>query len=273
VGSVCPRCRDAAAGWARAASGAGNRWAAVVAAVRRRGGGRSLGGRSLWSVAEAGGKYGRRQAEEAGVTADGRRTGAWSTVGGRRKRRKSRRRRRQAEEAGNYSTADGTQAEEAGVTADGRRTRGGGYGRRQAEEAEVTATAGGRGAPAGNNSTADGRRKRRELRQTAGGADTVGGRQKRRKLRRRQAEEAGNNSTADGRRKRRELRQTAGRRVGNYVRWQAEEAKVTRKLRRHGRRKRGSYGRRIRQGWIYGGRRRWRMIRWAKGGNRWRRWR
>ena len=145
VGSVCPRCRDAAAGWARAASGAGNRWAAVVAAVRRRGGGRSLGGRSLWSVAEAGGKYGRRQAEEAGVTADGRRTGAWSTVGGRRKRRKSRRRRRQAEEAGNYSTADGTQAEEAGVTADGRRTRGGGYGRRQAEEAEVTATAGGRG--------------------------------------------------------------------------------------------------------------------------------
>ena len=27
----------AAAGWARAASGAGNRWAAVVAAVRRRG--------------------------------------------------------------------------------------------------------------------------------------------------------------------------------------------------------------------------------------------
>jgi hypothetical protein len=39
-----------------------------VAAVRRRGGGRSLGGRSLWSVAEAGGKYGRRQAEEAGVT-------------------------------------------------------------------------------------------------------------------------------------------------------------------------------------------------------------
>ena len=231
MGSVCPKCRDAAAGWARAASGAGNRWAAVAAAVRRRGSGRSLGGRSLWSVAEAGGKYGRRQAEEAGVTADGRRTGAWSTVGGRRKRRKSRRRRRQAEEAGNYSTADGTQAEEAGVTADGRRTRGGGYGRRQAEEAEVTATAGGRGAPAGNNSTADGRRKRREL------------------------------------------RQTAGRRVGNYVRWQAEEAKVTRKLRRHGRRKRGSYGRRIRQGWIYGGRRRWRMIRWAKGGNRWRRWR
>ena len=105
VGSVCPKCRDAAAGWARAASGAGNRWAAVVAAVRRRGSGRSLGGRSLWSVAEAGGKYGRRQAEEAGVTADGRRTGAWSTVGGRRKRRKSRR--RQAEEAGNYSTADG----------------------------------------------------------------------------------------------------------------------------------------------------------------------
>ena len=51
MGSVCPRCRDAAAGWARAASGAGNRWAAVVAAVRRRGGGRSLGGRSLWSVA------------------------------------------------------------------------------------------------------------------------------------------------------------------------------------------------------------------------------
>ena len=38
------------------------------------------------------------------------------------------------------------QAEEAGVTADGRRTRGGGYGRRKAEEAEVTATAGGRGA-------------------------------------------------------------------------------------------------------------------------------
>ena len=130
VGSMCPKCRDAAAGWARAASGAGNRWAAVAAAVRRRGSGRSLGGRSLWSVAEAGGKYGRRQAEEAGVTADGRRTGAWSTVGGRRKRRKSRRR----------------QAEEAGVTADGRRTRGGGYGRRQAEEAEVTATAGGRGA-------------------------------------------------------------------------------------------------------------------------------
>ena len=96
------------------------------------------------------------------------------------------------------------------------------------------------------------------------GADTVGGRRKRRKLRRRQAEEAGNNSTADGRRKRRELRQTAGKRVGNYVRWQVEEAKVTRKLRRHGRRKRGSYGRRIRQGWIYGGRRRWRMIRWAK---------
>ena len=126
---MCPQCRDAAAGWARAASGAGNRWAAIAAAVRRRGSGRSLGGRSLWSVAEAGGKYGRRQAEEAGVTADGRRTGAWSTVGGRRKRRKSRRRRRQAEEAGNYSTADGTQAEEAGVTADGRRTRGGGYGR------------------------------------------------------------------------------------------------------------------------------------------------
>ena len=76
MGSVCPRCRDAAAGWARAASGAGNRWAAIAAAVRRRGSGRSLGGRSLWSVAEAGGKYGRRQAEEAGVTADGRRTGA-----------------------------------------------------------------------------------------------------------------------------------------------------------------------------------------------------
>jgi hypothetical protein len=105
VGSVCPQCRDAAAGWARAASGAGNRWAAIAAAVRRRGSGRSLGGRSLWSVAGAGGKYSRRQAEEAGVTADGRRTGAWSTVGGRRKRRKSRR--RQAEEAGNCSTADG----------------------------------------------------------------------------------------------------------------------------------------------------------------------
>ena len=54
VGSMCPKCRDAAAGWARAASGAGNRWAAVAAAVRRRGSGRSLGGRSLWSVAEAG---------------------------------------------------------------------------------------------------------------------------------------------------------------------------------------------------------------------------
>jgi hypothetical protein len=34
VGSMCPKCRDAAAGWARAASGAGNRWAAVAAAVR-----------------------------------------------------------------------------------------------------------------------------------------------------------------------------------------------------------------------------------------------
>ena len=69
VGSVCPQCRDAAAGWARAASGAGNRWAAVVAAVRRRGSGRSLGGRSLWSVWP-------KPAE--------------STVGGRRKRRELR---------------------------------------------------------------------------------------------------------------------------------------------------------------------------------------
>ena len=159
VGSMCPKCRDAAAGWARAASGAGNRWAAVAAAVRRRGSGRSLGGRSLWSVAEAGGKYGRRQAEEAEVTA---------TAGGR-----------------------GGELQ---------------YGRRQAEEAGVT---------------------------------------------------------ADGRQKGRKLRQMAGGRGESY----------TRKLRRHGRRKRGSYGRRIRQGWIYGGRRRWRMIRWAKGGKRWRRWR
>jgi hypothetical protein len=57
VGSVCPRCRDAMAGWARAASDAGNRWAAIaaVAAARRR----------------ADGKHGRRQAEEAEVTADG----------------------------------------------------------------------------------------------------------------------------------------------------------------------------------------------------------
>ena len=31
MGSMCPKCRDAAAGWARAASGAGNRWAAVEA--------------------------------------------------------------------------------------------------------------------------------------------------------------------------------------------------------------------------------------------------
>ena len=31
VGAVCPKCRDSAAGWARAASGAGNRWAAVAA--------------------------------------------------------------------------------------------------------------------------------------------------------------------------------------------------------------------------------------------------
>ena len=32
MGSMCPKCRDAAAGWARAASGAGNRWAAIAAA-------------------------------------------------------------------------------------------------------------------------------------------------------------------------------------------------------------------------------------------------
>ena len=32
--SVRPRCRDAVAGWARAANGAGNRWAAIAAAVR-----------------------------------------------------------------------------------------------------------------------------------------------------------------------------------------------------------------------------------------------
>ena len=32
VGSMCPKCRDAAAGWARAASGAGNRWAGIAAA-------------------------------------------------------------------------------------------------------------------------------------------------------------------------------------------------------------------------------------------------
>jgi hypothetical protein len=30
---VCPRCRDAVTGWARAASGAGNRWAAIAAAA------------------------------------------------------------------------------------------------------------------------------------------------------------------------------------------------------------------------------------------------
>jgi hypothetical protein len=65
-------------------------------------------------------EYGRRQAEEAEVTA---------TAGGR----------------GGELQYGRRQAEEAGVTADGRRTRGGGYGRRQAEEAEVTATAGGRG--------------------------------------------------------------------------------------------------------------------------------
>ena len=60
-------------------------------------------------------------------------------------------------------------------------------------------------------STADGRWKRRELRQTAGGADTVGGRQKRRKLRRRQAEEAG--TTGYGRGRGRKLRQTVRREV------------------------------------------------------------
>ena len=49
---MCPRCRDAVAGWARGPqSGAGNRWAAIAAAAAAR--------------RRADGKHGRRQAEEA----------------------------------------------------------------------------------------------------------------------------------------------------------------------------------------------------------------
>jgi hypothetical protein len=58
MNDVCRR--DAVAGWARAASGAGNRGGRRS---RRRCGGQSLGGRSLWSAAEAG-SY-QQQAEEA----------------------------------------------------------------------------------------------------------------------------------------------------------------------------------------------------------------
>jgi hypothetical protein len=129
-------------GWRRQA-GPGPQAARVTGGRRSRR--RCVGGAVAGaSVAGAGGKYGRRQAEEAGVTADGRRTRAWSTVGGRRKRRKSRR--RQAEEAGNYSTADGRRKRRELRQMVGGRARADGYGRRQAEEAEVTATAGERGA-------------------------------------------------------------------------------------------------------------------------------
>ena len=60
--SVCPRCRDAVTGWARAASGAGNRWAAIAAAAaaaRRR-----VDGKHPWQtvlfyyIGGRGGKYG-----------------------------------------------------------------------------------------------------------------------------------------------------------------------------------------------------------------------
>jgi hypothetical protein len=56
VGSMCPKCRDAAAGWARAASGAGNWWAAVAAEEAEEAG---EGGRGVEEAEEA------REAEEA----------------------------------------------------------------------------------------------------------------------------------------------------------------------------------------------------------------